>query len=139
MAFDAIVTGAIIRYPYLWKREAESGETEGRKDRPVAVAVRIRRRSDNKEVVLVFPITSKMPDAGSTASEIPETEKRRAGLDPDRRLWIVLDEYNGDEIGKSFYLRNQRPLGHFSKSYFLPLVHEFIRRKFEIRGVDRTR
>src|SRR5688572_17682446 len=113
MAFDDIVTGAVIRYPYLWRREARRGETEGRKDRPVAVAVRMRR-SAGQDVVLVFPITSKMPTNTTIASEIPEREKRRAGLDPDMRLWIVLDEYNGDEVGKSYYLRNEKPLGFFS-------------------------
>jgi hypothetical protein len=31
----------VIRYPYLWVREAARGETEGRKLRPVTVGVRI--------------------------------------------------------------------------------------------------
>jgi hypothetical protein len=97
------------------------------------------RRSSGQDVVLVFPITSKMPANTSIASEIPEREKRRAGLDPDMRLWVVLDEYNGDEVGKSYYLRNERPLGFFSQSYFLPLIRQFIKQKSEIRGVDRTR
>ena len=39
---------------------------------------------------------------GRFAAEIPDTEKRRAGLDGDIRLWIVLDEYNQDVIGRSF-------------------------------------
>lgn len=138
MAFRDIVTSSIIRYPYLWQREAEKGETEGRKDRPVVVAIRMRRRS-GQDVVLVFPITSKAPIGSVVHSEIPLVEKRRAGLDTDKRLWIILDEYNGDEVGKSFYLRNDRPLGYFSQAYFLPLVREFIKRRSSIRGVDRTR
>lgn len=138
MARDEIVTGAVIRYPYLWRREAQRGETEGRKDRPVAVAVRMRQQS-GRDIILVFPITSKMPTHISIASEIPAREKRRAGLDRDMRLWIVLDEYNGDAIGKSFFLRYDKPIGFFSQSYFLPLMREFMKRRSEIRGVDRTR
>jgi hypothetical protein len=38
---DELRTGCVIRFPYLWVREAERGETEGRKPRPVAVGVRI--------------------------------------------------------------------------------------------------
>jgi hypothetical protein len=37
---DELRTGCVIRFPYLWVREAERGETEGRKARPVAVGVR---------------------------------------------------------------------------------------------------
>ncbi|WP_425960310.1 hypothetical protein [Rhizobium nepotum] len=29
--FDEIETAVVIRYPYLWSREASRGETEGRK------------------------------------------------------------------------------------------------------------
>jgi hypothetical protein len=41
--YDDIQTATVIRYPYLWAREAGKGETEGRKDRPVAVGVRLPR------------------------------------------------------------------------------------------------
>ena len=80
MSFDALRTGCVIRYPYLWVREAERGETEGRKPRPVAVGVRITR-PNGEDVLVLFPITSQPPSAGRFAFEIPEMEKRRAGLD----------------------------------------------------------
>ncbi|MEZ2127876.1 MULTISPECIES: hypothetical protein [unclassified Sinorhizobium] len=41
MSYDLIQTASVIRYPYLWAREAGRGETEGRKERPVAVGVRM--------------------------------------------------------------------------------------------------
>lgn len=41
--FDEIETAVVIRYPYLWSREASRGETEGRKGRPVVVGVRLAR------------------------------------------------------------------------------------------------
>jgi len=138
MGFEKFVTGTVFRYSYLWLREANKGETEVRKERPVTVGVRIREQ-DGADILIVLPITSKMPESGRFVSEIPEIEKRRAGLDPALRLWIILDEYNGDRIGKSYYLLDREPLGQFSKSYFLPLVREFIIRKKSIKGVDRTR
>lgn len=138
MAFESLTTGAVFRYPYLWKREADRGETEGRKDRPVAVAFRIGR-IDGLETIVVIPITSKMPEAGRNAIEIPEIEKRRAGLNPDMRLWIMLDEANMDVLGKSYYLADQQPIGQFGKPYFLPIVREFARHFRSVMKVDRTR
>jgi hypothetical protein len=138
MTFAKFRTGTIFRYSYLWAREADKGETEGRKERPVAVAIRLQRPG-GKDRFILFPITTKMPDPDRFASEIPDREKRRAGLDHDIRLWIILDDVNTDQIGKSFYLRDQEPLGHLSRAYFLPLVREFIARKENVRATDRTR
>jgi hypothetical protein len=72
-------------------REAERGETEGRKPRPVAVGVRIAKPK-GEDLLVLFPITSQPPAYDRFAVAIPEMEKRRAGLDASLRLWIVLDE-----------------------------------------------
>ena len=135
--YDDIQTAAVVRYPYLWSREAEKGETEGRKERPVTVGVRIAR--PDGDLVLVFPITTKQPGAGRFAIEIPAIEKRRAGLDVDLRLWIILEEFNSDVIGRSFYLEPEPPIGRFSKAFFLPILREFIARRKTLTEVIRAR
>jgi len=137
VSFDALRTGVVIRYPYLWAREAGRGEGEGRKSRPSAVGVRLAR-PNGEDVLLLFPITSKAPERERFAVEIPETEKRRAGLDRDVRLWIVLDEYNEDIVGRSFYLEPEAPLGRFSKAFFLRVMKEFIVRRAQARRVSRA-
>lgn len=137
MSFEDIQTASVIRYPYLWVREAGQGETEGRKYRPVAVGVRIARIEG--DMLLLFPVTTKEPEPGRFAAEIPATEKRRAGLDIDLRLWIILDEYNADVVGQSFYLEPDPPIGRFSKAFFLPLMREFVTRRRSLKGVDRVR
>jgi len=138
VSFEALRTGAVIRFPYLWAREAAHGETEGRKFRPVAVGVRIPKPR-GEDVLVLFPITSHEPAHGRFAAEIPDTEKRRAGLDGTMRLWILMDEYNRDVIGRSFYLEPEPPLGYFSKAFFLPLLQEFVRRRSQTRAVHRRR
>jgi hypothetical protein len=138
VSFEALRTGAVIRFPYLWSREAAEGETEGRKFRPAAVGVRIPKPR-GEDVLVLFPITSQEPSQTRFAVEIPDTEKRRAGLDGRIRLWIVLDEYNQDVIGRSYYLEPEPPLGHFSKAFFLPLLQEFIRRRAQTQAVHRQR
>ncbi|QPC88915.1 hypothetical protein GA830_18855 (plasmid) [Mesorhizobium sp. NBSH29] len=137
MSFDDIQTASVVRYPYLWVREAGQGETEGRKNRPVAVGVRLKRADG--DFLLLFPLTTKQPESGRFAAEIPATEKRRTGLDADLRLWLILDEYNTDIIGQSFYLEPEPPMGRFSKAFFLPLVREFIARRQSLRGISRNR
>jgi hypothetical protein len=62
VSLDDLRTGCVIRFPYLWAREAERGETEGRKPRPVAVGVRIARPGGD-DILLLFPITSQPPRA----------------------------------------------------------------------------
>ena len=111
-------TAAVVRYPYLWSREGSKGETEGRKNRLVAVGVRIPRLDG--DLALFFPITTKQPEQARFAAKIPSIEKRRAGLVADLRLWIILDEFNSDVIGRSFYLEPEPPIGWFSKAFFLP-------------------
>ena len=135
--YEEIQTAAVIHYPYLWSREADKGETEGRKERPVAVGVRIAR--GDGDLVLFFPITTKQPGSGRFAVEIPTIEKRRAGLDVDLRLWIILDEFNSDVIGHSFYLVPEPPIGRFSKAFFLPILREFINRRRTLIEVSRVR
>ncbi len=135
--YDDIQTAAVIRYPYLWHREAGKGETEGRKERPVAVGVRIARADG--DLVLFFPITTKQPERDRFAFEIPAIEKRRAGLNADRLLWIIMDEFNSDVIGHSFYLEPEPPIGRFSKAFFLPILREFIARRKSLTEVSRHR
>ena len=137
MSYDDIQTATVIRYPYLWAREARAGETEGRKERPVAVGVRLPR--PDGDLVLFFPISTKQPEASRFSAEIPAIEKRRAGLDTDLRLWIILDEFNTDIVGQSFYIEPEPPIGRFSKAFFLPLLRTFIARRKEFAEVSRFR
>jgi hypothetical protein len=86
------VPGLVIRYAYLWKREAEAGREEGVKDRPCAVLL-ATTSLDGDTVVLVLPVTHSLPADPTLAVEIPLGTKRRLGLD-DARSWIILSEAN---------------------------------------------
>lgn len=130
-----IETGSVIRYPYLWQWQAARGETEGRKDRPTAVAVRLPRAAGDRLILLA--ITSQEPESTQRAVEIPEHEKKRAGLTVGLRLWIVIDEVNIDTVGRSFYLKPEPPLGSFSRSFFGPVLRAMLAGR-SVRKVDRT-
>lgn len=65
--------GEVFRYPFLWKREELSGETEGRKKRPVCIAVTVAKQ-DGETVVFILPITTQPPQPARHALEVPEIE-----------------------------------------------------------------
>ena len=96
MTRDDLTTGAVLRYPFLWVSQAARGETEGRKPRPTVVGFRI-----DGNVLLLFSVTTLQSDASRISIEVPDMEKRRAGLDADRRCWIMLDEINEDRLDLS--------------------------------------
>lgn len=82
----------VVRYSFLWSREAQARETEGRKDRPCVIITAIRRATDGRLRVRVLPITQR-PTEESRSIAIPPKVKRHLGLDPDAS-WIILDEAN---------------------------------------------
>jgi hypothetical protein len=84
------VAGTVIRYRYLWKKDADQGQTEGEKDRPAALIV-AKGPADGSCVVVA--ITHTEPDRDIPALEVPETERRRIGLD-EERSWVILSEIN---------------------------------------------
>lgn len=108
--------GDVWRYPFLWSREAARGETEGRKVRPVAMTLLTRNAAGETEVLMV-PITSQAPGGSPFAMEVPDIEKRRAGLDQHVRLWVVTDEANIDLPERSFYFEPDGRLGAFGLQF----------------------
>ncbi len=116
MAFDEVQTGCVIEYQYLWRRQALAGRIEGLKRRPTAVAFRMAGKQS--DIVYLMPITTKEPDANSLAIEVPQIEKKRAGLDLEFRQWIILSEMNADLIPGSFVLEPNAKIGTFSKAFF---------------------
>jgi hypothetical protein len=84
--------GLVIRYSYLWEREARQGREEGVKDRPCAIVL-VLLREGGHPVVRVLPVTHAPPEYPDDALEIPQATKQRLGLDAERS-WVVLNEAN---------------------------------------------
>ena len=92
MALPEPKPGLVIRYAYLWGREADQAKVDGSKDRPCAVVLAAKRQGEETRVV-VAPITHTAPGPGAAAIEIPAETKRRLGLD-NERSWIITSEVN---------------------------------------------
>jgi len=108
------VNGLVIRYSYLWAREHDRQEETGRKDRPACVQI-IVADTQAGTIVALFLITSQPPRRDRTALEIPETEARRVGLGIP--AWIMVDEWNLDNLATSPHIADTRPLGTFSAAF----------------------
>lgn len=92
MSWPVPQPGLVVRYSYLWEREAREGREEGVKDRPCAIVLVVIRDGD-APLVRVLPVTHSAPADPADALEIPQPIKQRLGLDADRS-WVVLTEAN---------------------------------------------
>ena len=85
--------GLVIRYDYLWQREAASARASG-KERPACLVATLDDEAD-PQLVLILPITHSRPSGETVAIEIPFAFAEHLGLD-DARSWIVISEANVD-------------------------------------------
>jgi|SRR5215211_5370939 len=103
--------GLVILYNYLWAREYDRQEESGRKARVQIIIA----RGTSGTVVALFPITSQSPQANRTALEIPEMEARRIGLSIPP--WVIVDEWNLDDLAKSPHIADIHPIGSLSPAF----------------------
>ena len=92
MTWPAPQPGLVIRYSYLWSREAQAGREEGAKDRPCAIVMAIGAVQDRQRVI-VLPITHTVPQSPDEGIELPQATKARLGLDSERS-WLIVSEGN---------------------------------------------
>ena len=86
------IPGLVIRYGYLWKREAVLGQLEGQKHRPCAIVVCVEQ-SGGDRIVTVAPITRRRPTNPAQAIELTAATRRRLRLG-SKPNWIMASEVN---------------------------------------------
>ncbi|MER8640614.1 hypothetical protein NKJ81_31605 [Mesorhizobium sp. M0018] len=104
--------GDLLRYYYLWAREADAGEESGRKARPVCIVVRTLA---TPAALFLFPLTSQKPHRSRPHLAISEIECRRGGL--DYPSWLILDEFNRVPVDEAYDLVTTTPIGAFSPAF----------------------
>jgi hypothetical protein len=119
--------GLVVRYDYLWSREAAAGRDQG-KDRP-ACLVAASDSLTRPRHVLLLPITHSPPDAGAIGIEIPAKVKRAIGLD-EAPSWVIVSEYNIDEWPNAGLSPIPGSRGAFSYGYIPPGLFAQIKAKF---------
>ena len=94
----------VFDYSYLWLRQKCAGETEGRKPRPVCVAIAVKSANGETHLALL-PTSSQPPQRGHHAIKLSKSEIQRVGLAYGKDAWIFVSEYNYDVVEHSFYLK----------------------------------
>lgn len=85
--------GQVLCYAYLWADEAERGQEEGLKDRPVALILALQPQGQDRPRVVALPITHAAPSDPANAVLLPAATKARLGLD-EEQSWVILTECN---------------------------------------------
>jgi hypothetical protein len=118
MAIATPEPGLIISYAYVWDHEAQSGQEEGRKDRPCVITLAVERQQDGETLVTVLPVTHRPPKDAAAAVEIPCAVKQHLGLD-DERSWVVVSE--GDQfVWPGYDLRKAPSTDRYDYGYLPP-------------------
>jgi len=54
--------GLVISYAYVWRREFEAGQEEGRENRPCVIVLSVNKQESGTQVTVV-PITHSLPSS----------------------------------------------------------------------------
>ncbi len=118
--------GLVIRYDYLWSREAAAGRDQG-KDRP-ACLVAATDPVTSPRFVVILPITHTRPDKDTVGVEIPARVREALGLD-DAPSWVIVSEHNVDEWPNGLAPLPGRPT-IFSYGFIPPGLFARVKAKF---------
>lgn len=117
--------GDVWFYQYLWHWQHDEGSEHGRKPRPTALVATVVGKDDRTNL-FILPITSKRPSNERIALEVPQIERRRAGLDSEMDLWVTVDEDNHDVLEASFYFDPNGQIGAFSPVFNKKALELFV-------------
>src|SRR5258708_11373746 len=99
--------GLIFRYGYVWVRDFKKNPEFVGEDRPACIVMKVSEdQEDSLQAiggsviepgdVIILPITTSPPRPGDTVIELSPDEKRICRVDPARRSWLVVSEFNAD-------------------------------------------
>ena len=108
--------GDVWRYEYLRHREREAGKDNAPKSRPAALATTYAGK-DGRTNLFRIPIIRKELRKDRLAIEVPQVERKRAGLASDMRLLMIVDEYNREFLETSFHIDPDGYQGAFSAAF----------------------
>jgi hypothetical protein len=119
--------GLVIRYDYLWSREAAAGRDLG-KERPTCL-VAAMDPGPSPRFVVILPITHTRPDTDTIGIEIPARVREALGLD-DAPSWIIVSEHNVDEWPNGGLASLPGKPGVFSYGFIPPALFAQVKAKF---------
>ncbi len=119
--------GLVIRYDYLWTREAAAGRQQG-KDRP-ACLVAATDSAVTPRFVVILPITHTAPSGDPVGVEISAKVGQAIGLD-DAPSWVIVSDHNVDEWPNGGLAPIPGRPGIFSYGFIPPGLFKLIKTQF---------
>ena len=119
--------GLVIRYDYLWTREAAAGRDQG-KERPACLVAAMDSAASPRFVV-ILPITHARPDKDAVGVEIPAKVRAALGLD-DAPRWVIVSEHNVDEWPNAGLAPVRGRPGVFSYGFIPPGLFVQVKARF---------
>ena len=137
MALPDPKPGLVVRYDYLWTREADAGRDQG-KTRP-ACLIAATDPAVRPRYVVLLPITHTLPVGDTAGIEIPARVRQALDLD-DRPSWVIVSEHNVDEWPNAGLSPLPGLPGAFSYGFIPPGLFARIRKRFlELARAKRSR
>jgi len=128
--------GLVIRYDYLWTREAAIGRQQS-KERP-ACLVAASDYTVTPRFVVILPITHSAPAGDTVGIEIPHKVLQALGLD-DARSWVLVSDHNVDEWPNAGLAPLPDRPGVFSYGFIPPSLFAQIKARFlEVSALGRS-
>lgn len=127
MALPEPKPGLVIRYDYLWSREAAIGRDQG-KDRPSCL-VAASDSTTMPRFVVILPITHTAPAGDTIGIEIPSRVRQTIGLN-DTTSWVIVSEHNVDEWPNGSLTTIPGRPGTFSYGFVPPGLFAQIKARF---------
>lgn len=98
----------------------------------------MRSTNDGLTHPALLAFTTQPPQGDRMALDIPEIERKRAGLGDLKRCWMVVDECNYDIAERSWYIEpGSDVLGRFSKAFVMKIATAFAQARQSGRRVSR--
>ena len=119
--------GLVIRYDYLWTREAAAGRQQG-KERP-ACLIAATDSTASPRFVVILPITHTAPSGDTVGIEIPAKVRAAIGLDA-APSWVVVSDHNVYEWPNAGLAPIPGGQGVFSYGFIPPGLFKQIKSKF---------
>ena len=117
----------VVRYDYLWAREAATGRDQG-KERP-ACLVAATDADVRPRFVVLLPITHSAPTGDTLGIEIPARVRAALGLD-DLPSWVIVSEHNVDEWPNGGLAPLPGRSGVFSYGFIPPSLFAAVKASF---------
>ena len=127
MALPPPKPGLVVRYDYLWAREAATARDQG-KDRPTCL-VAASDSLANPQFVVLLPITHSAPTGATVGVAIPPRVREAIGLD-DAPSWVIVSEHNVHEWPNGGLSPVPGRPGVFAYGFLPPGLFSVIKAKF---------